>query len=588
MSEILGRRLLFAAFGAVAGYALWLLIQAAGQDQLGHRTLLFLGLLLSVFTAGFFAMAGSLGVKRAVIRALPLALLVAALGLVVSLRWSGAEGVFEEPGPALAILVLALLPMPFLIAEGQSGNWRDYPTLFSTSWAIVVQAAVALCFTLITWLVIWVSVALFNMVGLSFLEDLLLSGAMPVVISGAAFGLAVAVVSEIADHLSPRLVHHLLRLLLPVVALVSGVFALAALLRGFGDGFGGLSPALTLLAMAAAGITLISAALDESEAEASSNPLILWSARAMALLLPVLAGMALWAVAIRLQAYGLTPNRLLVLVLALLAFAYGLAYAASLLRGAGWAAQIRASNPWLALGVIAAALIWLSPLFNAEALSAQSMAARLRSGEAGPGTYYQRDFRSLGLAGEEALVALEAEAEASGDERLQTALTSIRSGEYYYEAPGETGPRPSREELLAAVEAVLPVSPASATGGRTSWLMQLPEEELDRILSACETLLESGRRGCVMVIADLLPDEPGEEAVLLLSLSGGWVEARGLATDEEGGLRWLNPYSPVPGRSYDQDWLRNRLEAWQDVPPPVTASRFNQVGTGEEALVFLP
>ncbi|MCB5409921.1 DUF4153 domain-containing protein [Pseudogemmobacter faecipullorum] len=590
MHETLGKRLFYVVFGAAAGYALWLLAEAVEKETFGERSLLFFGLLLCVFSAGFFAMAGGLGVKRALIRALPLGLLVAGLGLLVSLRWNGIDGLFEGPGPALALIVLALLPVPFLIAEGVTGSWRNYPALFSISWAIVVQAAIALCFTWITWMVIWVSVSLFNMVGLGFLEDILFSGAMPVVVSGAAFGLAVAVVSEISDHLSPRLVHHLLRLLLPVVALVSAVFALAALLRGFGDGFAGLSPALTLLAMAAAGITLIAAALDESEAEAARNPLILWSARAMALLLPVLAGMALWAVAIRLQAYGLSPNRLLVLVLAILALAYGLAYAAALARGAQWAAQIRAANPWLALAVIGAAALWLSPLLNAEALSAQSMAARLRSGEAGPGSYFERDFRRLGRAGETALVALEAEAQSGGKEQLQAALAVIRSGQSWYDPQAEPEAAAGEDPavLLAEVEALLPVSPASATGGRSNWLQQLPASELSRIRSSCQTLLESGKKGCVMVIADLLPEEPGEEAVLLLADESGWAELRGLATDEAGGLRWLNPYSALQGRSYDQAWLRAQLDAWQEAPPPLTPARLNQIGTGDAALIFLP
>ena len=67
--------------------------------------------------------------------------------------------------------------------------------------------------------------------------------------------LALAVVTELSDYVSPFLILRLLRLMLPPVLLVLAVFLLALPLRGLSGLFGGLSAAATLLAMVAAGAT---------------------------------------------------------------------------------------------------------------------------------------------------------------------------------------------------------------------------------------------------------------------------------------------------------------------------------------------
>ncbi len=124
---------------------------------------------------------------------------------------------------------------------------------------------------------------LFELVGVTLIKDLLEIDAAAWAITGAVFGLALAVVNELSDFVSPFLILRLLRLLLPLVLGVLVVFLTALPFRGLTGLFGGMSSAATLLAMVAAAVTLISAAVDESDEDAVADG---WMAHATRLLIP--------------------------------------------------------------------------------------------------------------------------------------------------------------------------------------------------------------------------------------------------------------------------------------------------------------
>ena len=167
---------------------------------------------------------------------------------------------------------------------------------------------------------------------------------------------------------------------LPVVLVVMSVFILALPFQGLSHLFGDLSAAATLLAMALAGVTLVSTAVDQSDADATEAPLMRLMTQMLALLLPLPAALAGWAVWLRVDQYGLTPNRLAAAMAALLALGYGVAYAAAVLRRGRWMARIRLANTWLALGGVVLAALWLTPVLNAQRLSAASQLARYEAG----------------------------------------------------------------------------------------------------------------------------------------------------------------------------------------------------------------
>ena len=96
------------------------------------------------------------------------------------------------------------------------------------------------------------------------------------------------------------------------------------------------------------------------------------AAQATALILPVMAGLAAYAVWLRVGQHGWTPERLFVALACGLALVYGLVYALAVLRGVGWMGRIRQAQHRSGAAVILLAGLWLTPVLNAERISARN------------------------------------------------------------------------------------------------------------------------------------------------------------------------------------------------------------------------
>ena len=480
----------------------------------------------------------------------------------------------QPPQIALAGFVLATVPLPFWIAANGAG-WRSYPTLFGEAWSIVVRGGAACAFLGVVWGVIFLSDALLQVVGLRVIQNLLDVGPVAWLITGAVLGFGLAVVQELSDYVSPYLVLRLLRLLLPIVLVVTAVFLLALPLRGVSGLFGGLSVAFTLLAMAGAAATLVTTAVDQDDAQATQSAVLSWAARGMAVMLPVLAALGAWAVALRIGQYGVTPARVFAAEVAVLSLCYGVFYAVAVLRGAGWMARIRRANIWMAVALIGVAGASLTPALDAEAMSARSQAARLEDGRL---TLAQLDvelWKRWGVAGAKAVAVLEERAKEPGQEALAQRLRN-------------QGPDQGQDmaALLAQLVALLPLQPQTATATRDGYLAALDAYQVQRLIAACDRVLPNGAPGCVMVVGDLLPASPGEEAILASREAGGYVVYESYAFGEFGVQQRsvLSSTGPLP-----QDEAGVALiMAWQAAPPATSPVPIRQFATPEGGLFVQP
>jgi len=574
MTGQIAARVRLALAGGLAGGLVWAVFKAGEKDWIGHYPAFALFGLILVGFGALLAMAGPIGFGRALPRAFGLGALVAGLIGLTALRWGEAEDLFNSPIPAFALLTVAALPVPFLIAAART-SWRDYPALFLEAWSIVLRGAAAAAFTGLVWLVIYLSDEVLRIVGIDAISRLLAHEVVPMVLTGAVFGLGMAVIYDLAELLSPYVVLRVFRLFLPVVLAVMAVFLIALPFRGLDGLAGGLSPAALLLTMVAGGVALVSIAIDQTDADATQSPLLLRCAKGLALVLPVVAGLALYAIWLRLADYGWSPERLFILLVAAVGLAYGLVYALAVLRGAGWMERIRQGNIRVALGIIALAALWLMPVLNAERISAQSQLARFEAtSRAELLDVYA--LRSWGKPGAEVIAVLEETAKAPGQEALAAVLA------------GQTGgPVIDREALVAALVAAMPVQPATATGTRDMLLRAVDDYQLQDWTQVCQAGAETGMPYCLMVVADLLPNHPGEEAMLFLQRSHDYTEISGLYLDANGDPV-LRTASHPDGRYPDAAEAATLMRQYQEMPPPVTAVPLNQLGTGPAGLIFLP
>lgn len=565
-------RLAMTLFGALAALALYWLSVVVDENLLDERVVLALAAFAVTFFGGAMAMAGPVALPRAAAMAAGLAVLVAGLISLAALRFDPVTDMSGAPLILFAGLVLSLLPLPFLIAAAGPG-WRDYPTLFSQAWGLFVRLSFAWIFVGVVWGLILLSGALFDLVGLTLIDDLLQIDVAPWLITGVVFGLALAVVNELSDFVSPFLILRLLRLLLPLVLVVLVVFLAALPLRGLTGLFGGLSSAGTLLAMVATAVTLISAAVDQADEDAVAGGLMAWATRALALILPLPAALATWALSLRVTQYGWTPERLFVAATAALAIAYGLSYAFSALRRS-WRADIRSVNVFNALAIIVLAALWQTPLLNAERIAAKSQMARfVASGD--PAGLDLWAISRWGKAGGDVQAELQAMATQPG----QQALADLLAGNGDVLAAGV-------DQARADLVAVMPLQPASATARRDAFLVAADLADLQSWTVSCKTDLPGGGPGCVMVVADFYPRQPGDEALFALYSPAGYVSYTGLSLDGP----FLTRRQIIPGFGSLPDGADGlaAIRHLQSTSPSLVPAPLNMLMIGETGLMISP
>ena len=565
MNRQMMTRAVLTGVGIAAGLGLYALSQMAEVEILTGRPLLGLATFVACFFTALLAMAGPLSVPRAGLGALIIASVVTVLLTVSAFGFVTVEDVLGSAHAVLGAMVLTLVPLPFWIAAHGTG-WRDYSALFGESWAIVVRAVAAWAFVGLVWAVIFLSDALLKAVGIDLIDRIIDLGPMPWLITGGVLGLGLAVVQELSDYVRPYLILRLLRLLLPVVFVVSVVFLLALPLRGVSGLFGVWSFALTLLTMAGAVATLVTTAVDQNDREATQSPLMARLAQAMALILPVLAGLGAWAVWVRVAQYGWTPGRVFAAQVAALGIGYGVLYAVAVLRGADWMARIRRANVVMALALMAVAALAMTPILSAERLSTQSLMARLEDGRLPVAELDASLLSRWGKPGADARARLDARAEEPGQEdlarRLAIAAFPVAAG--------------SRAELAADLAQILPLQPEGAAATRDMYLNVLDNYRLSSLRESCARQMPGGGVGCVMVIADLQPGLPGEEALLVEYSTGGFVQFTGFRNDSAQGPM-MREVLPANGVLPQYEAGEALIRAWQAGPPAAMPLAVNQL-----------
>jgi len=523
-------RMILLAIGALAGAATYVLVEVLPDHVENEQLLLLIAAATGGFFTAFLAATGPLSFLRAALAAAVSAIPAAGLLYWASFRFEAVEDYLETGHPPVAFVFILSVALPFLIAAQRGADgWRDYPALFTQAWNIVVRYAAAWVFTGVFWAVVFLSDALFSLVGLDVIEDLLDIDWMPFVLTGAALGLAMAVVVELSDYVSPFLILRLLRLLMPVLLVVTVVFLVALPVQGLSDLFGGLSTAATLMAMVFGIATLITSAIDRTDPEAAEAPVMRWSAQILALAMPILAGLAIHAIWLRVTAYGWTPDRLAAGAAALVLMGYALCYALAVLLRGGWMARIRGMNIAMALGGILIAALWLTPVLNPQRITAQGQVARFVRGETPVEAldlwFIKHELGHAGTAAIAQLSALDHPEAAALAARLE--LLEDADNRYGFEAVENAVDLPAmRTDLLANLVTL----PAGHVLPQTVF-DELEASQVSAVLEGCNRLTPAGHPGCVVIFADFVPEVDGDEGILIYATSSTGTALRIIRAD---------------------------------------------------------
>lgn len=431
--------------GLLQGLGLFWLHRSADNDPKvwpATEPLLFGPLLLVVAFLPFVLLAG-VGRLRPVTLAIWAAVAAVALALLGlhDIARQSADTLRYSPflsAPVVLFSAAALFISHHLVAPADVERRRiaSFPAYFDTTWKAGVQLAMSIGFTGAFWVLLHLGAALFKVIGLDFLEDLLRKDWFWIPATTLAFSIAVHL-TDVRDGLI-RGVRTVALMLLSWLLLVMTVLAagfLGALpftgLDGLWETGNGTS---LVLAAAAALIILINTAYQDGRPD-NLPPLVLRIAvRVAAVLITPLVILAVLGLSLRIGQYGLTPDRIIAAACALVGAAYAAGYGWAALspfwRKGDWMRPLERTNIWTALLTVAVILLLFSPALDPARLSVMNQVARLERGAVTPDKFDYRFLRfESGKAGQAALARLARSGNADTATRARAAQTADRSSD---------------------------------------------------------------------------------------------------------------------------------------------------------------
>ena len=425
----------------------------------------------------------------------------------------------------------------------------SYAEIYGHVWTDAISVAGALAFTGLSWLVLALLAELFHLLRIDLLRELMDEGAFGWTFSGLAAGAALGTIRNQLKVLATMQALMLLVASLLAVPLAAGLvlFLLATALSGPQVLWDATRSATPLLLACAAGAYVLANAIVRQTDEAMTHSRVMclagWVLAALILPLAVFAALSM---GLRLQQYGLAPERLWGLATIIVACACGVGYWVALARGRlprrqggrpegeSWPAYLRTATFHSGLGVCALALLLALPVLDFGAIATRNQLSRLESGRVEPEAFDYAALRwDFGEAGREALRRLAR----SDDKRIAELAEAAQAQTRRYSPPfGETAP--------ARTDFDLRVQPEDAS---------LRKQVLQHLAGnpwACE-------KRCVAL--DLGPGAGGMRRVAIVQESGYYIA---LLSPDGSGVR--EPDAAPPANELRED----SVVEIRDVPTP--------------------
>ena len=321
-------------------------------------------------------------------------LITAGLGFYDSWRSIGAPSVWGNDGDSTKTIYPSWLLWVFgaggfyiahaltLAAATDQRRIANYPTYFDSAWKLLIQIQFSGLFVGAFWLVLWLGAALFKLIELDFLLNLLKEAWFSIPVTVFAFACAM----HLTD-MRPAIVRGIRNLLLvllswilPITVLIVGGFLLSLPFTGLAHLWATKHATALLLSTAAVLIILINTAFQNGMVANEVARVLRLSARLACFLLLPLAAIGIYALSLRVGDYGWTTDRIIAACCVLVASCYAVGYAWAAVQRSGWLDAVAPVNIGTAFVILAILLALFSPLLDPARISVTHQVARLESG----------------------------------------------------------------------------------------------------------------------------------------------------------------------------------------------------------------
>ena len=448
----------------------------------------------------------------------------------------------------LALLVFMCVPLTSGWARGEPGTiWGcwSYSRLFEHAWRNAVVTIQAGVLTGLFWAVLSLGAQLFHLIGVEWPKDTLEEKwfAIPVTTLSIALGLRSGLRRSA---FAVTLRNHWLTLtvwLLPLASFIGVAFVLTSL-AGVGELFERGLSAFFLLWFAAFWVKFFNSAYQDGQTEPALHPLLRSALPYTAPALFAVIGLASWALFVRIQQYGLTPDRLWGVLVVGVALTYGIGYSLSLRRGrtSHWMPSIASTNIGAALVMCAGIVLLLSPALDPNRLATENQLSRLETGRVTADKFDVWALTQQGRTGHDALVTLRGQRGTDG----KPGKLALRAEDAFYRAGyNRDRDEDNSEELVANLTERIESYPAGKAipAGFVKFLKQdtASWESWERNRSCFAR--HQGQQKCVLLQVDLNQDGSDEMVLGDMAFS---APSRVYAVNQKT-WRWVGHLMPEDG-----------------------------------------
>ncbi|PIB90361.1 DUF4153 domain-containing protein [Caulobacter sp. FWC2] len=423
------------AIGLAQGIALFLL-QKADESKAWPATvpMLYAPLLVCVLMVPLLPLAALSAMRRATLIAwTALAAGLTAI-LAVHAAWTGAEPQRLGAGPLSPPIFIAAAAPLFIAhhlvqpADAARKPVAPYADYFDLAWTNLIRLFLSLAFTGAFWLLLFLAGALFKLIGVQAIQKLIGETAFAFPATGLMFAAAVHMAVQLTEARA-GLVRGvrtvgltLLAWLSPLMVVIAAGFLATLPFTGLAPLWGTKAAASLLLSAAAALIILINAAYQDGIEPPSTIPR--WAARIAGLLLIPIVILAAYALWLRVDQYGLTPDRVFATAYLVVAIGFTVGYALAALKPGPWMKTLEPTNLIMAAVSVLLLIALFTPISDPARLSVGSQVKRLESGKV---TAEEFDFQFLrfdsGRYGRDGLERLKANPNADVAKRAREAFS---------------------------------------------------------------------------------------------------------------------------------------------------------------------